>query len=267
MAALLLMVAWNMSEAHKVINLLRHAPKDDIVVMLMCMSLTVLFDMVIAISVGIVLASLLFAPYRTHDSSGAGQRRVPDDVLVLQVSGPLFFAAAEGCSTIWSPDRRQAHRGAEMGRGAGSRRRWLDAFQRFVNKLPEGCDAYLTSSFSRYARWRAARQAAARTPELPRSPGRWLTCDHRRQVLRLPHQGSSRLLQPGSAPPASSVPFIKCGSCSIARRNFCNVCGGYRRRTETVQATPGPAPDPTPSPALRPPARLMQLRHQRRPLL
>ncbi len=46
--------------AHKVINLLRHAPKDDIVVMLMCMSLTVLFDMVIAISVGIVLASLLF---------------------------------------------------------------------------------------------------------------------------------------------------------------------------------------------------------------
>lgn len=57
MAALLLMVAWNMSEAHKVVNLLRYAPKDDIIVMLMCMSLTVLFDMVIAISVGIVLAS------------------------------------------------------------------------------------------------------------------------------------------------------------------------------------------------------------------
>ncbi|CCK02899.1 Putative sulfate permease [Cronobacter sakazakii 701] len=60
MAALLLMVAWNMSEAHKVIGLLRRAPKDDIVVMLICMSLTVLFDMVIAISVGVVLASLLF---------------------------------------------------------------------------------------------------------------------------------------------------------------------------------------------------------------
>ncbi len=50
----------NMSEAHKVVNLLRRAPKDDIIVMLICMSLTVLFDMVIAISVGIVLASLLF---------------------------------------------------------------------------------------------------------------------------------------------------------------------------------------------------------------
>ncbi len=54
------MVAWNMSEAHKVIDLLRRAPADDIIVMLLCMSLTVLFDMVIAISVGIVLASLLF---------------------------------------------------------------------------------------------------------------------------------------------------------------------------------------------------------------
>lgn len=40
MAALLLMVAWNMSEAHKVVDLLRHAPKDDIIVMLLCMSLT-----------------------------------------------------------------------------------------------------------------------------------------------------------------------------------------------------------------------------------
>lgn len=58
MVALLLLVAWNMSEAHKVISLLRWAPKDDIIVMLLCMSLTVLFDMVIAITVGIVLASL-----------------------------------------------------------------------------------------------------------------------------------------------------------------------------------------------------------------
>jgi SulP family sulfate permease len=41
MAALLLMVAWNMSEAHKVVNLLRRAPTDDIIVMLICMSLTV----------------------------------------------------------------------------------------------------------------------------------------------------------------------------------------------------------------------------------
>ncbi|MGB8666745.1 MAG: C4-dicarboxylic acid transporter DauA [Serratia inhibens] len=94
MAALLLMVAWNMSEAHKVIYLLRRAPKDDILVMLLCLSLTVLFDMVIAITVGIVLASLLFmrriARMTRLSELSAGNRR-----LVLRVNGPLFFAAAE----------------------------------------------------------------------------------------------------------------------------------------------------------------------------
>ncbi len=123
MAALLLMVAWNMSEAHKVINLLRHAPKDDIVVMLMCMSLTVLFDMVIAISVGIVLASLLFMRRIARMTHLAPVNvEVPDDVLVLRVIGPLFFAAAEGLfNDLETRIARQAHRGAEMGRGAGSR--------------------------------------------------------------------------------------------------------------------------------------------------
>ncbi|HHH4007431.1 TPA: C4-dicarboxylic acid transporter DauA [Klebsiella pneumoniae] len=142
MAALLLMVAWNMSEAHKVINLLRHAPKDDIVVMLMCMSLTVLFDMVIAISVGIVLASLLFMRSIARMTHLAPVNvEVPDDVLVLRVIGPLFFAAAEGLFNDLE------------NRIAGKRivvLKWdavpvldaggLDAFQRFVNKLPEGCE-------------------------------------------------------------------------------------------------------------------------------
>ena len=100
MAALLLMVAWNMSEAHKVVDLLRHAPKDDIIVMLLCMSLTVLFDMVIAISVGIVLASLLFMRRIARMTRLAPVVvDVPDDVLVLRVIGPLFFAAAKGLFT------------------------------------------------------------------------------------------------------------------------------------------------------------------------
>ncbi|TCV99695.1 C4-dicarboxylic acid transporter DauA [Biostraticola tofi] len=94
MAALLLMVAWNMSEAHKVVYLLRRAPRDDIWVMLLCMSLTVLFDMVIAITIGIVLASLLFmrriaSMTQVRDTTVAGQAKV------LRVNGPLFFAAAE----------------------------------------------------------------------------------------------------------------------------------------------------------------------------
>jgi SulP family sulfate permease len=96
MAALLLMVAWNMSEAHKVVDLLRRAPKDDILVMLTCMSLTVLFDMVIAITAGIVMASLLFMrriARLTRLTEVAVE--TPDNTLVLRVNGPLFFAAAE----------------------------------------------------------------------------------------------------------------------------------------------------------------------------
>jgi SulP family sulfate permease len=95
MAALLLLVAWNMSEARKVINLLRRAPKDDIAVMLLCMSLTVLFDMVIAITVGIVLASLLFM---RRIAAMTRINELPHGKMncrVLRVNGPLFFAAAE----------------------------------------------------------------------------------------------------------------------------------------------------------------------------
>ncbi|HFK2692777.1 TPA: C4-dicarboxylic acid transporter DauA [Kluyvera ascorbata] len=142
MAALLLMVAWNMSEAHKVVYLLRKAPKDDIIVMLICMSLTVLFDMVIAISVGIVLASLLFMRRIARMTRlSAVNVTVPDDVLVLRVIGPLFFAAAEGLFSDLET-RVEGKRivvlkwDAVPVLDAGG----LDAFQRFVKKLPEGCE-------------------------------------------------------------------------------------------------------------------------------
>ena len=142
MAALLLMVAWNMSEAHKVVDLLRHAPKDDIIVMLLCMSLTVLFDMVIAISVGIVLASLLFMRRIARMTRLAPVVvDVPDDVLALRVIGPLFFAAAEGLFTDLE-SRLEGKRivilkwDAVPVLDAGG----LDAFQRFVKRLPEGCE-------------------------------------------------------------------------------------------------------------------------------
>lgn len=94
MAALLLIVAWNMSEAHKVVYLLRRAPRDDILVMLLCMGLTVLFDMVIAITAGILLASVLFVR-RIARMTRLTQLSAQDGRLVIRVNGPLFFAAAE----------------------------------------------------------------------------------------------------------------------------------------------------------------------------
>lgn len=103
MAALLLMVAWNMSEAHKVVELLKKAPTSDILVLLTCLSLTVLFDMVIAISTGIVLASLLFMQdisrmTKVMDVSGGykhTQVELPEGWGLYKISGPLFFAAAD----------------------------------------------------------------------------------------------------------------------------------------------------------------------------
>ena len=60
LAALLLLVAWNMAELHNFVGIVRVAPKSDVLVLLTCFLLTVFFDMVVAVSVGVVLAALLF---------------------------------------------------------------------------------------------------------------------------------------------------------------------------------------------------------------
>lgn len=103
MAALLMVVAWNMSEAPKAVELIKKAPRSDIWVFTSCLLLTVIFDMVVAISFGIMLAALLFVKEiadmtKLHDISN--NRRyvtadIPDDWAVLKINGPLFFAAAE----------------------------------------------------------------------------------------------------------------------------------------------------------------------------
>ncbi|WP_394146813.1 C4-dicarboxylic acid transporter DauA [Shewanella atlantica] len=103
MASLLLVVAWNMSEAPKALHLLKSAPRSDIIVFLTCFSLTVVFDMVIAITVGILLAALLFMKEiadmtRLYDISKNRRyidKPLPDTWLVLKINGPLFFAAAD----------------------------------------------------------------------------------------------------------------------------------------------------------------------------
>ncbi len=144
MASLLLIVAWNMSEAHKVIYLLRRAPKDDILVMLLCLTLTVLFDMVIAITVGIVLASLLFMR-RIARMTRLSTISEEHHRLVLRVNGPLFFAAAE---RIFSEllARSESYKqivlqwDAVPVLDAGG----LQALQRFIETLSEGKQLVIT---------------------------------------------------------------------------------------------------------------------------
>lgn len=96
MAALLLIVAWNMSAFPRVVYLLKRAPKDDIIVLILCMSLTVLFDMVIAITIGIILASILFMRRIAKMTKiTILPKYTTESTLVFRVNGPLFFAAAE----------------------------------------------------------------------------------------------------------------------------------------------------------------------------
>jgi SulP family sulfate permease len=105
LAALLVLVAWNMSEARNFIGVVRVAPKSDVAVLLTCYLLTVFFDMVIAISVGMVLASFMFmrrmaslTESRLRLESTADddeEERWPPGVIVYEINGPLFFGAAQ----------------------------------------------------------------------------------------------------------------------------------------------------------------------------
>jgi SulP family sulfate permease len=102
LAALLLLVAWNMSERDHFVRMLRVAPRSDVAVLLICFGLTVLFDMVVAVTVGVVLASLLFMRLMAEVSEVrlieahplTLDKPLPKGVVIYEVAGPLFFGAA-----------------------------------------------------------------------------------------------------------------------------------------------------------------------------
>src|SRR5690606_26524174 len=102
LAALLMVVAWHMAEAHHFMHIVRVAPRSDVSVLLTCFILTVLFDMVLAVGVGVGLAAVLFirrmieisgvevVPTTTHGRLSG----LPKHVVVYDIDGPLFFGAA-----------------------------------------------------------------------------------------------------------------------------------------------------------------------------
>lgn len=102
LAALLLLTAYNMSHYRQFYRIVTIAPRHDVIVLLACFGLTVFVDMVAGVSVGIMLAALLFiqriaAITEAHadtpeEASSAG---IPPNVLVYHISGPLFFATVE----------------------------------------------------------------------------------------------------------------------------------------------------------------------------
>ena len=108
-AAILFMVAYNMSERKKFVRVVKTAPKTDIIVMLATFTLTVVFDLVIAIEVGMILTALLFIKRMSDETSVKGWEYVDEDsdadsvelkvipknVRVYEISGPLFFGVAD----------------------------------------------------------------------------------------------------------------------------------------------------------------------------
>lgn len=113
LAAVLTVVAWNMSERHHFVEILK-GPLSDIAVLLITFGLTVLIDLTVALQAGVLMAALLFLKHMTdsttvkvckilaeenlheaeeaHDSEIILRKDVPNDVAIFEINGPFFFA-------------------------------------------------------------------------------------------------------------------------------------------------------------------------------
>lgn len=119
LAALLLLVAWNMSDSRHFVRLLRIAPRGDVLVLLACFLLTVVFDMTISVTAGVVMAALLFMR-RMSEVSGvtlvssghhpALDTPLPRGVVLYDIGGPLFFGAAQkAMAALRAVERRKVY--------------------------------------------------------------------------------------------------------------------------------------------------------------
>lgn len=117
-AAILFMVAYNMCGWKTFVNLCKTAPKSDIIVLVLTFILTVIFDLVVAIEIGMMIACLLFMKRMSEETEVRGWtyyddetdpdaielREVPHEVRVYEISGPMFFGAADRIAEITLKD-------------------------------------------------------------------------------------------------------------------------------------------------------------------
>ncbi len=112
-AAILLQVAYNMSGWRTVVHLVRTAPKSDVAVLAVTFLLTVVFDLVMAIGVGMMIALVLFMKrlsdetevrgwkyYCDEDSEVTHLRELPQSVRVYEINGPMFFGMTDQIADI-----------------------------------------------------------------------------------------------------------------------------------------------------------------------
>ena len=117
-AAILFMVAYNMCGWRTFVNLCKTAPKSDILVLILTFALTVIFDLVVAIEAGMILACLLFMKRMSEETQVRGWtyydaesdpdsielREIPKGIRVYEISGPMFFGAADRLADITLKD-------------------------------------------------------------------------------------------------------------------------------------------------------------------
>lgn len=113
-AAILFVVAYNMSEWRQFVALVKSSPKSDVAVLITTFVLTIVFDLVAAICVGFVLASILFMKrmsdvtnvhgwkysYDENDPDSIHRKEVPARTLVYEITGPMFFGAADKLARV-----------------------------------------------------------------------------------------------------------------------------------------------------------------------
>ena len=117
-AAILFMVAYNMCEWRHFVHICKTAPKSDILVLVVTFLLTVIFDLVVAIEVGMIIAVVMFMKrmsdvthirvWKSADKESKEDlgryKKVPENTVVFEIHGPMFFAATEKFSQISIPD-------------------------------------------------------------------------------------------------------------------------------------------------------------------
>jgi SulP family sulfate permease len=113
LAAILFVVAWNMSDVRHFVRMARRAPAADVAILLVTFGLTIFADLVVAVNVGVLLATLHFLRRMAssvdvqqvtaeaidleygHGESGSRLTPLPSGVLVYAIDGPFFFAAVD----------------------------------------------------------------------------------------------------------------------------------------------------------------------------
>ena len=108
LSALLLMVAWNMSEIKHFVHIVKVAPNNDILVLLTCFGLTVLIDMQVAVAIGMGLASILFIKKTIdlhsieliNNKNNSLHPNLPENISIYDINGPMFFGAAQNALKV-----------------------------------------------------------------------------------------------------------------------------------------------------------------------